>query len=66
MWDIKWKATKEQTRKKTLVDTDNSMAITRGKGCGEQQRAKGLKYMAIEKDLTWGGGHTMQYTDHVS
>ena len=27
---------------------------------------KGAKYMVMEDDLTLGGGHTMQYTDHVS
>ena len=26
---------------------------------------KGAKYMVMEDDLTLGGGHTMQYTDHV-
>ena len=27
---------------------------------------EGAKYMVIEEDLTLGGGHTVQYTDHVS
>ena len=27
---------------------------------------KGVKYMVTEDDLTLGGRHTMQYTDHVS
>ena len=27
---------------------------------------KGAKYMVTEDDLTLGGGHTMQYADHVS
>ena len=34
-WDIKLKATKEQTRKQTkTMDTDNSMVVTRGKQVG--------------------------------
>ena len=40
MWDIKLKATNEQTRKKTqeLTDTDNSMEVTRKKvGEGEER-----------------------------
>ena len=35
MWDIKLKVTNEQTRKtnkQELIDTDNSMVITIGKG----------------------------------
>ena len=34
MWDIKLKATNEQTRKTNKqkhIDTDNSMAVTKGK-----------------------------------
>ena len=27
---------------------------------------KGTMYMAISDDLTLGGGHTVQYTGHVS
>ena len=29
-------------------------------------KAKGVKYMVMEEDLTLGGKHTMQYTDDVS
>ena len=35
MWDVKLKAANEQTRwtnKQKLIDTDNSMMVTRGKG----------------------------------
>lgn len=31
-----------------------------------RQRLKGAKNMVTEEDLTLGGGHTMQYTAHVS
>ena len=65
MWDdIKLTATSKQT-KKTLIDTDNSMVATRGRGV-EVSKGKGDRYMVTEDDLTLGGGHTVQYTDHVS
>ena len=32
MWDIKLKATNEQTNKQKLTDTDDSMVVARGKG----------------------------------
>ena len=53
MWDIKLK----------LIETESSVVVTRGKGV---RRSKGAKYMVREDDMTLGGGHTMQYTDHVS
>ena len=53
MWDIKLK----------LTDTNNSKVITRGLWV---ERIKGSKYMMMEDDLTLGGGHTIQYTYHVS
>ena len=40
------------------------MVVTRAKGGGELLRVKGVKYMVTEDDLTLGGGHKMQYTDH--
>ena len=40
------------------------MVVTRGKGFGEV--GKGAKCMVIGDDWTLGGGHAMQYTDHVS
>ena len=36
----------------------------RRKGVGED--SKGAQYMAMEDELTLGGGHKMQYTGHVS
>ena len=56
MWDIKLK----------LIETDNSMVVTRGKGGGRTIKGKGIKYMVMEDYLTLGGGNTMQYTDHIS
>ena len=61
------KATNEQirkTNKQKLIDTDNSMVVTRGQGAGVV-KVKGVKYTETE-DLTLGGGHTMQHTDDVS
>ena len=41
------------------------MVVTReGRELGED--SKGSQYMAMEDDLTLGGGHKMQYTGHVS
>ena len=34
MWDIKLKATNEQTKKQELIDTDHTMVVTEGKGDG--------------------------------
>ena len=53
-----------KTDKQKHIDTANSMVVTKGKEGGEL--VKGVKYMVIEADLTLGGGHTMQYEDHVS
>ena len=58
----------KQTRQtdKKLTDTDNSMAVTRGKrGEGRQKKIKGVKYMGMEGDLTLGGEHTRKYADDV-
>ena len=46
-------------RKKTLIDTDNSMGTPEGKAVGEGGQ------MVMGGDLTWGGEHTIQYTDDV-
>ena len=55
---------KKEKRKKTLAGTDNSMVRTRGKGVGEAEEGKGGQ-MDVEGDLTWGGEHTIRYTDDV-
>ena len=44
MWDVKLKATSEQTRhtnEQKLIDTDNSMVVARGKGCGSGKEENG-------------------------
>ena len=41
------------------------MVITREKGeQGEVEKGKGME-MVMEGDLTWGGEHTVQYTDDI-
>lgn len=42
MWDLKQKATKEQTKR--LIDIDNRMTVTRG---GGGERVKGVKHMVM-------------------
>lgn len=42
------------------------MLVIREKRGRGQERVKGVKYKVKGDDLTSGGGHTMQYTDHVS
>ena len=53
---------KKQTK---LIDPDNGMVVTKGKGSGGVVKSKGVKYVVIE-DLTLGGGHTIPYTDDAS
>ena len=48
-----------------LIDTGNSMVVTRGK-MGGVVKGDGAKYMVTEGDLTLGVRHTMQYTDNMS
>ena len=59
MWDIKQKATNEQTRqiKQKFTDTDNSMVVRREGG--EGGRGKGVTSMVTEGDSTSGGEHTV-------
>ena len=42
------------------------MVVTRGEGVGGVVNSKEGQNIVTEDDLTLGGGHTMQYTDHVS
>ena len=61
------KATNEQkrkTKKQKLIDTDNSMVVTRRKGAEGVAKGKVVKYM-VTKELTWGCGHAMQRTSEV-
>ena len=51
---------------KKLVDRDNSMVMTRGKGkWGQVEEDKGGINGDERKDLTLGDEHTIQYTDDV-
>ena len=58
MCEIKLKSTKKQTRQtnkqKSLIDTHNSIIVTRGKWGGEIVREKGFKYMVVAEELTFG------------
>ena len=50
MWAIKQKATNEQTKQK-LIDTDNRMVVTRGKGGWEtNEEGKGGQIYVTEGD----------------
>ena len=54
MWDIK------------LIDTDNSMLVTRGKGAwGEEEEGKESQMYSVERNLSLGGEHTTHHTDAV-
>ena len=58
MWDIKLK----------LTNTENiAWWLPEGRG-GRwgQKRVKGTKYIVTEDNVALGGGHIMQYTDHIS
>ena len=51
------------TKKKKLID--HSLVITREKvGKGEVEYGKG-EIIVMEGGLTWGGEHTVQYTDDI-
>lgn len=46
---------------------DHSMVIAREKGAGRGGRRKiKVEQIAMEGELTWGGEHTIQYTDDVA
>ena len=56
----------EGIKKKTLIDTDKNMLITRGKGGQDRKSQKSVKgQIVMAGDLTWGGEHTIQHTDDV-
>ena len=59
-WVKKVKGLREK-KPKNLIDTDNSVLITRGeRGLGEVEQDMGGQ-MAMEGDLTCWGEHTIQY-----
>ena len=66
MWDIKLKATNEQTKKQDLIDTDNSMVVTKGKGGRGIEKGKVTQIYGGRNNLTLSGGYTMQYEDNIS
>ena len=66
MWDIKPKATNEQTRQTDRrIDTDDSVVVTRGKVGGKMAKGKEGQLFGDRGDLTSGGEHTAQHTDAV-
>ena len=50
-------------RKENLINTDNHLVITTGKGRGERRRQRGDKWWW--KEIWLGAEHTIQYTDDV-
>lgn len=47
------------------MDRDNSVVTARGReGGGEGKRVQG-RSMVMDRDLTWDGDRTIQYTDDV-
>ena len=50
----------------SYTQTDNSMVVTRGRAGGSSKGKGDQIYGDGRDDLILGGGHTVQYTDHVS
>ena len=48
-----------QDIKLKLMDTDNSMVVTRGKRIGEMVEGEGDQYTVMEDGLTLGGEYAM-------
>ena len=48
----------KQEKKTTLIDTDNSMVITRENGWGEREEGRG-EMNGDGRDLALGGEHTI-------
>ena len=68
MQDTKLKATNKQatqTSKQKLIDTDNSMVVTRGKEGKGTIKGKGVRCILME-DLALGSKHIMLYTGNSS
>lgn len=66
MWDTKC-LIKYKTKKQKLIETDNSLVVSKGKQMwdrGECRRENKVKYMKME-GLTLRGEHTMQNTDEA-
>lgn len=59
------KATKEQEKRAKAHRHRHLHGAAQREG-GGAVTGKGTNYLAVEGDLTWGGGHTVQQTDQVS
>ena len=57
MWDVKLKLIDTHTQQHGGYPREGGRRLAKGKGA---------IYLVTEDDLTWGGGYTMQHTDHVS
>lgn len=56
----------QPTKQKALIDTDNSMLVSRGEGGGGRlKRVKGVQYKGAEGDSILGGEHTLQLTGDI-
>ena len=49
---------KQEKQTKKLIDTVNSLTVTKGKGNGGIVKGKGVKHTVTDEDLTSGGGHS--------
>ena len=63
IWDIQLKATRKTNKNSQAETTVWSLPERRRLG---EAKGKGVKCMAAEEDVTLGGGHRVQHTDHVS
>ena len=63
MWDIKLKTTNEQQEKQTkiLIDRDNRMVVTRGKGMGRVVKNEGGQIYGDGRgfDFVWWARNTI-------
>ena len=59
IWDKKQKATNKQMNKNVLQTQTTVWWLSEGKGVGEVEESKGVKYIVTEGDLTLDGEHPM-------
>ena len=52
--------------KQKLIDIDNSIVVTRGKGDGGIVKYKGGQIYGDRQRFDLGGGHTVQYVHDMS
>ena len=68
MWDIGLKARNEQTRQ-TIKNSETRTTVwwlPEEKGMGRFMKGRGGQVRVMGGDVTWGGKHTVQYTDDAS